>query len=69
MEVQRIPLYGRFIHKGFKYTIVSRCDTFTTALKEEDDGFKHLLLNSIKVKEVLSDVEFKSNPDYKRNMY
>ena len=69
MEVERIPLYGRFIHKGFKYTIVSRCDTFTISIKEEDDGFKHLLLNSIKVKEVLSDVEFKSNPDHKRNMY
>ena len=69
MEVERIPLYGRFIHKGFKYTIVSRCDTFTISIKEEDDGFKHLLLNSIKVEEVLSDVEFKSNPDHKRNMY
>ena len=69
MEVETIPLYGRFIHKGFKYTIVSRCDTFTISIKEEDDGFKHLLLNSIKVEEVLSDVEFKSNPDHKRNMY
>ena len=69
MEVQRIPLYGRFIHKGCKYTVVHRCDTFTTVIKEEADGFKHLLLNTIKVKEVLSEVEFKSNPDHKRNMY
>ena len=69
MEVQRIPLYGRFIHKDYKYTVVHRCDTFTTVIKEEADGFKHLLLNTIKVEEVLSEVEFKSNPDHKRNMY
>ena len=69
MKIERVPLYGRFNYKNNRYTIVSRCDTFTTAVREDPDGFKHLLLNGIEVDEILATVEFKSNPDHKRNMY